>query len=164
VRLSLPADFDRLFASGLGFLAFLAVFVGAGLALCTGRFAFFCTLRAAPLCARRFALRALPTAVLEGLGFFFRRFSTSRSFFMSFLRLFSSFALFLSLLLSRSFDATIPSHPPKRFTVRRIVAVRNSDDSLGLRASDGTLRPQDSMLTRAVPYDGSLSMLGALPA
>jgi hypothetical protein len=123
----LPADFDPLFGAGLGFLAFLAVFLGAGLTFCTGRFACFGALRAAPLFARRFTLRAL------GLGLFFRRSSTSRSFFSSFLRLFSSFVLFLSLALSRFFDATASSHPPERSRFGGSPA-QNSDDSPGLRA------------------------------
>jgi hypothetical protein len=110
-RFGLAVDFDRRVAAGAGFLTFFAVFLGAGSTCCTGLVTGFDALRAAPPFARCFGLRARP--VLDGLGsFFFRRSSISRSFFSSFLRLFSSFALFLSLLLSRFFEATASSNPP----------------------------------------------------
>ena len=80
---------------GLGVLAtsagFLPVFLASGLSFRTARF----------------------VLVLEGVESLFRRFSSFRSFFSSFLRFFSSFVLFLSRLVSRFFDATASSNPPR---------------------------------------------------
>jgi hypothetical protein len=137
-------------------LAFFAVLLAAGSTFCTGFFACFGALRAAPPFARRFGLRA--RAVLDGLGsFFFRRSSISRSFFASFLRLFSSFARFLSLLLSRFFEATLPpsaiaNHRPGYQPENRTAILRAE-----LHTRNETLRrkaaPQPSLECDAVaPY------------
>jgi hypothetical protein len=111
-RVALTVDLALLSVAALAFLAFFAAFLVAGLTFCAGRFACFTTLRAATLFARRFILRARFGAVFAGLGYFLSCSSTLRSFFSSFLRRFSSFALFLSLLLSRLFDAMASSPGP----------------------------------------------------
>jgi hypothetical protein len=120
-RVAFAVDLALLSAAALVFLAFFAVFLGlglTGLTVCTGRFACFNTLRVAPLFARRLILRARFGAVFVGLGYFLSCSSTLRSFFSSFLRRFSSFALFLSLLLSRFFDA-MASSPSRHKDTRR---------------------------------------------
>ena len=119
-RVALAVDLALLSEAALAFLAFFAALLGAGLTFCTGRFACFSTLCAGTLFARRFILRARLGAVFDGLRYFLSCSTTLRSFFSSFVRLFSSFAFFLSLLLSRFFDAMASSRPAIRIRVVQI--------------------------------------------
>jgi hypothetical protein len=106
-RVDLDAGFFLLGAAALGFRA---AFVRTGFAGFGGRLATFGAWRAGARFGGRFA-SLVGAATLEACVILLRRSWTLRSFFSSFLRLFSNLALFLSILLSRLLDATASSHP-----------------------------------------------------